>query len=382
MAIIYHVQSTLKNYNPYFLISLFPYTLISLSLFILLLLASCNSPSNTTLVKLWGEAQGTTYSIKYIEKDAVNFQPEIDSILKDIDNSLSTYVPNSIISRVNQADTLFEIDSHFPWVFNKAKEVFQKTNGAFDPTVAPIVNAWGFGYTGNKIADSSIVDSLLQYVDFEAVSLKLNRNKMYRSTMRKDSITNLQIDSRELIKKNPNIQLDFNAIAQGYTVDVLADFLGSKKIDHYMIELGGEIKARGKNQDEKWWKIGIDKPLENSNDREIEAVIELKNKALATSGSYRKFYEKDGIKYSHTINPKTGYPVQHSLLSVTVVANDCMTADAYATAFMVMGMEKARSFLKENKDLDLDVYFIYSTEAGEWATYYSEGLEEVVVEKK
>ena len=176
--------------------------------------------------------------------------------------------------------------------------------------------------------------------------------------------------------------LDFNAIAQGYTVDVLADFFESNGIENYLIEWGGEIKARGKNHDEQWWKIGIDKPVENIDEREIEAVIELKNMALATSGSYRKFYEKDGIKYSHTIDPKTGYPVQHSLLSATVLANDCMTADAYATAFMVMGMEKARVFLKDNKDLDLDVYFIYSTEAGVWKTYYSKDLEEVIVEKK
>jgi len=337
------------------------YISIFLLLFISLLLTSCSPKGNTTLVTLWGEAQGTTYSIKYIEKDAVNFQTEIDSILKDIDNSLSTYIPVSIISRVNQGDSNVVLDKYFIDVFRKSVEVAERTDGAFDPTVAPLVNAWGFGFTqGASDVDSAIIDSIMNYVNYKFVLLGNNK----------------------ITKDKPGVMLDFNAIAQGYTVDVLADFLDSKKIDNYMIELGGEIKARGKNQDEKWWKIGVDKPLENSNEREIEAVIELKNKALATSGSYRKFYEKDGMKYSHTIDPKTGYPVQHSLLSVTVVSNACMTADAYATAFMVMGMEKAMAFLKENKDLDLDVYFIYSTEAGEWATYYSEGLEEVIVEKK
>jgi len=340
---------------PYSSISLYLYFLIPLSLFILFLLASCNSPSNTKLVKLWGEAQGTTYSIKYIEKDAVDYQTEIDSILKDIDNSLSTYIPASIISKVNQGDSNIVLDKYFIDVFRKSVEVAERTDGAFDPT------AWGFGFTeGASDIDSALIDSLLNYVNYKLI--RLGNNK--------------------ITKDKPEAMLDFNAIAQGYTVDVLADFLESKGIDNYLIELGGEIKARGKNQDEKWWKIGIDKPVENIDEREIEAVIELKNKALATSGSYRKFYEKDGIKYSHTIDPKTGYPVQHSLLSATVDENDCMTADAYATAFMVMGMEKARAFLKENKDLNLEVYFIYSNEAGEWKTYYSKGLEEVIEENK
>ncbi|MCH7859882.1 MAG: FAD:protein FMN transferase [Candidatus Marinimicrobia bacterium] len=237
----------------------------------------------------------------------------------------------------------------------------ERTDGAFDPTVAPLVNAWGFGFTeGASDVDSAMIDSILNYVNYKLVRL----------------------ENHKIAKDKPGVMLDFNAIAQGYTVDVLADFLESKGIDNYLIELGGELKARGKNQDEKWWKIGIDKPVENINEREIEAVIELKNKALATSGSYRKFYVKDGIKYSHTIDPKTGYPVNHSLLSATVLANDCMTADAYATAFMVIGIEKANAFLKENKDLDLDVYFIYSTEEGLWKTYYSKDLEEVIVEKK
>ena len=357
----------LKKYNPFSLISFYSYLFVSLLLFISLLFTSCSVKEENSLVTLRSEAQGTTYSIKYIEKDAVNFQIEIDSILKNIDNSLSTYIPASIISRVNQGDSNVVLDKYFIDVFRKSLEVAERTEGAFDPTVAPLVNAWGFGFTqGASEVDSAIIDSIMNYVNYKFVLLGNNK----------------------ITKDKPGIMVDFNAIAQGYTVDVLADFLESKKIDNYMIELGGEIKAKGKSipplggRKGGWWKIGIDKPLENIDEREIEAIIELKNKALATSGSYRKFYEKDGIKYSHTIDPKTGYPVQHSLLSATVVANDCMTADAYATAFMVMGMEKSRAFLKENKDLDLDVYFIYSTEAGEWTTYYSEGLEEMIVEKK
>ena len=367
MTIIHHVQNILKKHNPYSPISLFPYALILLSLSILFLLASCNPQSNTTLVTLWGEAQGTTYTIKYLDESSTDYQTEIDSILKDIDNSLSVYVPASIISRVNRGDSTVIIDKYFTDVFQKAMEVAERTDAAFDPTVAPLVNVWGFGFTeGTSDIDSAMIDSILYYVNYKLVRL----------------------ENHKTAKDKPRVMLDFNAIAQGYTVDVLGEFFENKGIDNYLIELGGEIKARGKSipplggRKGGWWKIGIDKPVENINEREIEAVIELIDKALATSGSYRKFYEKDGIKYSHTIDPKTGYPVRHSLLSATVIAGDCMTADAYATAFMVMGIEKSKEFLKENKDLNLDVYFIYSNRVGEWETYYSSGLKDILNERE
>jgi thiamine biosynthesis lipoprotein len=219
-----------------------------------------------------------------------------------------------------------------------------------------LVNSWGFVFTKKTTQDSIKIDNLLHFVGYKM--LKLEGNK--------------------IIKAKPGIKIDFNAIAQGYTVDVLANYLESKGINNYLVELGGELKAKGKKENEDW-KVGIDKPDEKASERKLEAVINLKNKALATSGNYRKFYEEGGQKFSHIINPKTGYPAQQNLLSVTVIANDCITADAYATAFMVMGLKKSIRFLEDNKDLKLEVYFIYD-ENGNWKTYASESLKKWIKE--
>jgi thiamine biosynthesis lipoprotein len=207
--------------------------------------------------------------------------------------------------------------------------------------------------------DSMMIDSLLQFVGFKKVRLVNNR----------------------LIKEKPQIMLDFNAIAQGYTVDVLASFLDSKGISNYLVELGGEVKTKGKKSSEEYWKIGIDQPNETFKEgRPLRAIVRLKNKALATSGNYRKFYVENGRRHAHIIDPHTGYPAKHNLLSATVIANDCMTADAYATAFMVMGMEQAKQFLLKNKEADLEIFFIYD-ENGTWKTYTSETLKEWVEER-
>jgi FAD:protein FMN transferase len=319
---------------------------------------SCNS-GNKNLIKIEGNAQGTTYHITYLSKENTDHQKAIDSILQDIDSSMSTYLPVSVISRINKNDSHVMVDPYFIDVFHKSMEVSEKTGGLFDVTVGPLVNAWGFGFTKKENVDSSMIDSLLVFVGYKMIQLKGNR----------------------IVKEKPGIKLDFNAIAQGYTVDVLAAYLESKGIHDYLIELGGELKAKGKKNGEDW-KVGIDKPDEKATtERKLEAIILLNNKAMATSGNYRKFYEEGGQKFSHIIDPRTGYPAKQNLLSATVIADDGITADAYATAFMIMGLERSKQFLIENKDLNLEVYFIYD-ENGTSKTYASETLKNRIQEIK
>ena len=317
---------------------------------------ACNTNHNN-LIKIEGNAQGTTYHISYFSADNINYKKAIDSLLKDIDTSMSTWVPVSIISRINKNDSSVLVDQYFMDVFNKSMEVSEKTGGLFDVTVGPLVNAWGFGFTKKVNVDSAMIDSLLHFVGYKMVRLQ----------------------GRKLIKAKPQIMLDFNAIAQGYSVDVLSSYLENKGINNYLVELGGEVKAKGK-KDKEDWKVGIDKPDEKATvERKLEAVISLNNKALATSGNYRKFYEEAGQKFSHIIDPRTGYPAKQNLLSATVIADDCTTSDAYATAFMVMGLERAKQFLQDNKNLNLEVYFIYD-ENGSWKTYASESLKKWIKE--
>lgn len=326
-----------------------------ITVWLLLTFFGCSNQPQTDTIELNGFAQGTTYHIVYINSNGENFQRSIDSLLIEIDNSLSTYNKKSIITRFNNADSVCEVDYMFIDVFNRSKEVYAVTDGAFDPTVAHLVNAWGFGFKNMDNTDSTTIDSLLKFVDFDAITIEKNI----------------------AIKHHKNLMLDFNAIAQGYSVDVIADFLADKGIENYMVEIGGEVKARGKkNPGQQFWRIGIDKPIENQTERTLEAVANLNNKALATSGNYRKFYEKDGVKYSHTLNPKTGYPVQHSLLSATVITDNCAIADAYATVFMVVGLEKAKEILNQN--LNLQSILIFENENKKLETFVSEGLKEVV----
>lgn len=321
------------------------YTAFLLSLF------SCGeqAPKKQKMV-VEGYAQGTTYNIVYISEDGVDYQRSIDSTLIAIDNSLSTYQKKSIISKFNQADSILEVDKMFTDVFNISKKVYEASEGAFDPTIAPIVNAWGFGFENLYATDSSTIDSLNTFVDFTKITL-VNSN---------------------VIKAKKGMMLDFNAVAQGYSVDVLADLLEVRGISNYLVEVGGELKAKGVNLNDTLWRIGIDKPLEGLEERELEAIVNLENKALATSGNYRKFYEKGGMKFSHTINPKTGYPVVHNLLSATVVTGNCGEADAYATVFMVVGLEEAKKILLTNNKLE--ALLIYSDENGDLQTFITEGL--------
>lgn len=317
------------------------------------LTSSCQREKRNSLT-IAGTAQGTTYHITYLAGVESNYRQSIDSIFQTIDQSLSTYVPSSLISRINKNDSSVITDEYFLEVYNKSREVSIKTNGLFDITVAPIVNTYGFGFTKKEKITPALIDSLLPLVGYKKVQLAGNK----------------------IQKDNPAIMLDFNAIAQGYTVDVLARFLESKGISNYMVEVGGELKARGLNKNDSLWSVGIEQPVENATEgNTLNFKIRLKDKALATSGNYKKFYVEEGKKYSHIINPFTGYPAKNNLLSATVIAADCMTADAYATSFMVMGLENAKKFLQEHKELELEVIFIYD-DNGVWKRYSSKKYEE------
>lgn len=307
------------------------------------ILTSCNIKPSKDYIGFGGFTQGTTYSITYESPDSINYKKEIDYLLAKIDTSLSTYNPYSVISKINRNESN-KTDKYIRTIFRKADEVYNATNGNFDITVAPLVNAWGFGFKKKKKMTNAKVDSILEFVGFNLIRIK-------------DSV---------IIKQDGRVTIDMNAIAQGYSVDLVAQFLEEQGVENYLVEIGGEVKAKGVNRKYKTWKIGIDKPFDNNNipGENLQAIIKLSNKSLATAGNYRKFYIRDGIKYSHTINPKTGYSVNHSLLSVTVIGNDCITSDAYATAFLVMGLEKAYDLVM--KTPDLEAYFVYSDEKGNY----------------
>jgi thiamine biosynthesis lipoprotein len=328
-----------------------------LVLFSLLIIISCNRQSKPVYISFGGFTQGTTYSITYESPDSTVYKEDIEILLANFDSSLSTYNQYSTITKINNNQSN-STDSYLHTVFTKAEEVYKTTNGAFDITVAPLVNAWGFGFHNKSEITNSLVDSLLEFVGFSKISIK-------------DSF---------IIKSDPRIMIDMNAIAQGYSVDIVADFLEKKGVDNYLVEIGGEVKTKGLNPKQKPWRIGIDKPADNNMipGKNLQAIITLTNKSLATSGNYRKFYEHNGVKYSHTINPKTGYPVTHSLLSATVTANDCMTADAYATAFMVMGLEKAYELAINLADIE--AYFVYSDENGQYQVKSTPGINQWIEE--
>jgi thiamine biosynthesis lipoprotein len=331
--------------------------IILFSLFLGIILSACML-KQPKLVKCGGEAQGTYYAVTYVDDEGRNFQDSIALILKKFDTSCSIYKPNSIISRFNNNDPTAKADKYFTEVFNKAMEVSEKSGGAFDVTVGQLVRAWGFSIKTNIKMDDNKVDSLKKYVGYKKVKL---------------------VDGK-IIKENPNIQLDFNAIAQGFSTDVISRFLEAKGIKNYLIDVGGEVLGKGKKIDGTRWSVGIEKPAADSlQQQQLEAVVTLKNRALSTSGNYRAYFIKNGVKYSHTIDPSTGYPVHHTLLAVSTLAENSITADAYCTAFLVMGMDKALEFLKHNSDLD--AYFIYSDDKGHIKTKCSPGFEKIIQEQ-
>lgn len=325
----------------------------------LLILSGCTQSNNKDLepIHLQGEAQGTYYSMVYYDSLNRNLHPQVDSILKAFDQSVSLWVPNSILSRINRNDTSVVPDKHFIGNFNESQQVSKATNGAFDMTVGPLVEVWGFGFENRKKIKKQLIDSLLNYVGYQKIKLV----------------------NGKIVKKLPQMQIDFNGIAQGYSVDVVARFFQSKGIFNYLIDIGGEVTAHGNKPSKKVWRVGIEKPAPDKNaPRTLKAVIALKNKSVATSGSYRKYYIENGIRYSHTIDPKTGYPVQHSLLSVSVLTDNTALADAYATAFMVMGYKKARAFVEQHPKLE--AFFIWSEPDGHFESYATPGFKHLIIE--
>lgn len=297
-----------------------------------------------------GKTMGTTYNIVYLDEVNRDFQTSIDSLLVVFNQSLSTYVPDSELSKFNLGDTLdFKLPYFLP-VLKASKTVYEKTGGAFDPTVGPLVNLWGFGPGGPELKDSTDINLLLKLVGFDKI----------------------EFDENQLRKKVPGIYLDFSAIAKGYGVDVVGEFLEAKGIVNFLIEIGGELVARGVNEKGELWKVGVNRPEESANATDLFSIIALQDRGMATSGNYRNYYVKDSVKISHTINPATGYPVNHNLLSATVLAKDCMTADAYATAIMVMGTE--RGIALDSALNEIEVFLIYSDAKGGFKTYASESL--------
>lgn len=292
---------------------------------------------------------GTVYNITY-ESDK-DLQKEIEAELQKVDNSLSPFNPTSVISKINRNENV-EVDDMFAEVFSLAEKISAETDGAFDITVAPMVNAWGFGFKTGNMPDSRQLDSLRAIVGFHKVALENGR----------------------VVKKNRRTMLDYSAIAKGYGCDVVARFLQGKGIKNYMVEIGGEIVTCGVNDQRMPWKIGVTKPTDDSLsvNEELQTVLNVTNKAMATSGNYRNFYYKNGKKYAHTIDPKTGCPVQHNILSATVLADDCATADAYATSFMVLGLDKAKKVLEKHPELM--AYFIYSDKNGKNAVWFSPSM--------
>jgi FAD:protein FMN transferase len=331
--------------------------IIVLIMFTSVLLSGCK-PKVYEYTKISGFAQGTSYHITFENLKGKSYKAEIESILNDFNKSLSIWDSTSIISRINNNDPAVKADNWFVNVFKKSVEINRISGGAFDITVGPVVRAWGFSTAPVAKHDPEYIDSLLQYVGMEKVKLV----------------------KRKVIKTSPGVQLDMNGLAQGYSVDLVCDFLKRKGIKNYLVEIGGEVRAFGKNPSGNYWKIGIDKPVDGNMQpgNMLQAIIEINNKSISTSGNYRKFYIENGVKYSHTINPVTGKPAYNTLLSATVMASDCMTADALATSFMVLGVEKGKQLLEKLQGID--VMFIYSNQKGGYQLYTSKGMDSVIVE--
>lgn len=299
---------------------------------------------------------GTVYSMTYQYPE--NLKIEIEEELKRFDASLSPFNNSSVISKVNRNEDIVT-DTLFQNVFNQSMKISAETNGAFDITIAALANAWGFGFKKGEWPTEHMIDSLKALTNYQKVSLKEGK----------------------VIKEDPRIMISCSAIAKGYAVDVLAQFLQRKGIQNYMVDIGGELALKGINPKKESWRIGINKPIDDSLSvsRELQMVLQLTDRGVATSGNYRNYYYKDGKKYAHTIDPRTGYPVQHSILSATVVAQDCMTADALATAFMVMGQEEAETFANANPTIG--ACFIYSDEDGKFKTYITENMKKYITKK-
>lgn len=311
--------------------------------------------NGTFYYNIQGTAEGTSYNIIYQDDEDRDFQPSIEALLVQFEKSLSVYDQTSIISRINRNEKV-ETDYFFQTVFNKAKEISNLTEGTFDISAEPLFRAWGFSSQKKSIPDEDQIAELKQYIGMDKIWLEDNF----------------------VIKSNPNIVLNANAIAKGYSADLISLVLEEFGCENFLVEIGGEIRLKGLNTEGKPWRIGIDRPAENNPipGQDLQVILQITDKGIATSGNYRQFYIENGQKITHTINPATGRPVKHNLLSATVIANDTITADAFATAFLVAGIEKALEWIKSFPDLD--AIFICD-EAGEYKMYHTPRIEDNLI---
>jgi thiamine biosynthesis lipoprotein len=331
-------------------------SLVSLSkIHLVFLLFTVVSWSQLQVFSFEGFAQGTTYHISYVADAKQERLPQqVDSLLACFDRSVSTYQPQSIISKVNRNEPVV-LDEWFKHCFVAGKMMWQATDGAFDPTVYSLVNAWGFGPGRKAHIEQKRIDSLLVFVGMDKI--KLHKNK--------------------IVKKDPRVALDFNAFAQGYSVDVVADFLKAKGHINILVEIGGEVIGFGQKPNGQCWSVGIEKPIDNPDGRnENQFEFKLCNKAMATSGNNRKFRIIDGVKYAHHIDPKTGYPAANPLLSASVLASNTLTADATATGLLVMGLEKAKTYL--DKHPEIEALMVYGLPNGQTGVFATPGLKKIL----
>lgn len=319
-----------------------------------------STATNLQKIQFRGETMGTTYAVTYLAEANTSFKPQMDALLVAINDEVSTYIPSATISQFNTSEQGVDLSgkAHFLANLKASRQIYTQTKGAFDPTIMPLVNYWGFGYTLKRAVDkvdSQAVKTLVSLVGMDNIDLTANQY---------------------LAKAQPGTQLDFSAIAKGYAVDEMGRLLEAKNIENYLVEIGGEARARGKNDRGEYWVIGVSKPDPNAQNNEFSATISLENQGVATSGNYRNYYRTDRGDYGHTINSKTGYPEKNGLLSATVLASDCMTADAFATACMEMGLPDAQAMIDT---LDgVEAYFIFAADSNQIGEVYTQGAKRLI----
>jgi thiamine biosynthesis lipoprotein len=322
-------------------------------------MGACLKGHAQQLMTVEGQAQGTYFLIKYLSADTTPLQYSIDSIFAAIDNSLSLYKPGSLINRFNEGNSI-SMDDHMQTVVNRSLQISRLTEGAFDITVKPLVDAWGFGVRRPATQQAPAADSLqriLQYVGYRY----------------------LQVRGQTLRKKKKEVEIDCNGIAQGYTADVIARYLQQKGITDYLVDVGGELCSRGHNQHGKIWTVGIERPAADDMAYPVQALLQLDNKAITTSGNYRRFFDQGGTRFAHSIDPATGEALHSNIISVTVVAKDAITADGFDNAVILMGVEKGLSFVAQHPEHGLEVYFIFKDAAGGVAERFSPGFERLLI---
>ena len=324
--------------------------------FIIILLLTKINIKNEHEISLMGLTMGPiVYNVKYISEDSIIDKNEIDSLLISFNNIFSTYIPDSYISVLNKSKSIDTINPYFYFLLKESKKIYKISEGAFDPTIGPLVNVWGFGPKSiDDIPSNDEIFKITKLVGFDK----------------------LFFDENIIEKHHKDVYLDFSSIAKGYAIDLIAEFLSNKNIENYFIDIGGEVKCKGKNSKSKIWRIGIEAPSILNNSRELIATVKLDDLSLATSGNYRNYYMKNDTIIAHTINPKTGYPARSNVLSASVFSKDCFISDAYATAFMVLGYEKAKE-IAENNNL-IDVMLIYENSEGNLETYISNNLHDMI----